>query len=91
MHAGELAPDGGLGASLGFGLSRCLHLLHPGNLTAYTPSAFYHCTAAPDEEKCCCNVRSVSIACTGSDNYKYAGFGLGMRQRLQLANAVLPG
>jgi len=32
VHSCELAPDGGLGASLGFCFSCCLHLLHPSHL-----------------------------------------------------------
>ncbi len=35
MHSCELAPDGGLGASLGFCFSCCLHLLHPSHLQVH--------------------------------------------------------
>jgi hypothetical protein len=39
VHPGELAPDGGLRASLGLGFSCSLHLLHPDNLSVRSDQA----------------------------------------------------
>lgn len=43
VHAGELAPDGGLGASFGLGFSCSLHLFHPGNLKVRSDMELLQC------------------------------------------------